>query len=77
VISAPQSSAVGHSLIWYLHLDPRPSDVTDKKTTGVPHNRMQRGEGREPAPLAYQVKRFVNKSLTRSVKDGSLFAGAV
>jgi hypothetical protein len=37
-ISAPQSSAAGQSLIWYLNLDPRPSDVTDKKTTGVPHN---------------------------------------
>jgi hypothetical protein len=37
-ISAPQSSPAGQSLIWYLNLDPRPSDVTDKKTTGVPHN---------------------------------------
>ncbi len=37
-ISAPQSSAAGQSLIWYLNLNPRPSDVTDKKTTGAPHN---------------------------------------
>jgi hypothetical protein len=37
-ISAPQSSAAGQSLIWYLNLNPRPSDVTDKRTTGAPHN---------------------------------------
>ncbi len=37
-ISAPQSSAAGQSLIWYLNLNPRPSDVTDKKTTGAAHN---------------------------------------
>jgi len=37
-ISAPQSTAAGQSRIWYLNLNPRPSDVTDKKTTGAPHN---------------------------------------
>lgn len=37
-IVTPQSTAAGRSLIWYLNLDPRPSDVTDKKTAGAPHN---------------------------------------
>jgi hypothetical protein len=34
----PQSTAAGNSLIWYLNLNPRPSDVTDKKVGGVPHH---------------------------------------
>jgi hypothetical protein len=37
-INAPQSTAQGNSKIWYLNLNPRPSDVTDKKVGGTPHN---------------------------------------
>jgi len=37
-IGATQSTAAGQSLIWYLNVNPRPSDVTDKKTTRAPHN---------------------------------------
>ena len=37
-ITAPKSSAAGTSFIWYLNLDPRPTDVTDKKVIGTPHN---------------------------------------
>jgi len=37
-INAPMSSAAGQSLIWYLNTDPRPTDVTDKKGIGTPHN---------------------------------------
>src|SRR5437016_14144106 len=37
-INAPQSTAAGQNLIWYLNIDPRPGDVTDKKATGTPHN---------------------------------------
>jgi hypothetical protein len=37
-ITTPKSSAAGQSLIWYLNLDPRPSDVTDKKGVGTPNN---------------------------------------
>ena len=37
-IAAPQSTEAGRRLIWYLNLNPRPSDVTDKKGTGTPHN---------------------------------------
>src|SRR3989441_108349 len=37
-INAPQSTTAGQNLIWYLNTDPRPSDVTDKKGTGTPHN---------------------------------------
>jgi hypothetical protein len=37
-VSAPQSTAAGSGLIWYLNLNPRPSDVTDKKGVGTPHN---------------------------------------
>ena len=37
-IVAPQSTAAGQSAIWYLNLDPRPTDVSDKKIGGVPHN---------------------------------------
>src|SRR6266850_307509 len=37
-INAPQSTTAGQNLIWYLNTDPRPGDVTDKKTIGTPHN---------------------------------------
>jgi hypothetical protein len=37
-IAQPQSTAAGRNFIWYLNLDPRPSDVTDKKGTGTAHN---------------------------------------
>jgi hypothetical protein len=37
-IEAPQSTLAGRDLIWYLNLNPRPSDVADKKGTGTPHN---------------------------------------
>jgi len=37
-IAAPKSSAAGLASIWYLNLDPRPSDVTDKKGVGSTHN---------------------------------------
>ena len=37
-INAPMSSTAGAANIWYLNLDPRPTDVTDKKGTGTPHN---------------------------------------
>ena len=37
-ISTPMSTAAGQSLIWYLNSNPRPTDVTDKKGVGTPHN---------------------------------------
>ena len=37
-ISLPKSSTAGAAAIWYLNLDPRPSDVTDKKGVGTVHN---------------------------------------
>lgn len=37
-INLPQSSSAGNSSIWYLNLNPRPSDTTDKKVGGTPHN---------------------------------------
>jgi hypothetical protein len=37
-VASPKSSTAGASSIWYLNLDPRPSDVTDKKGVGTPHN---------------------------------------
>jgi hypothetical protein len=37
-IATPKSSAAGAASIWYLNLDPRPTDVTDKKGVGTPHN---------------------------------------
>jgi hypothetical protein len=37
-IAAPKSTTAGQNYIWYLNLDPRPSDVADKKGTGVAHN---------------------------------------
>jgi hypothetical protein len=37
-IAAPKSTPNGWNFIWYLNTDPRPSDVTDKKSIGPPHN---------------------------------------
>jgi hypothetical protein len=37
-MAAPKSSANGQAGIWYLNLNPRPGDVTDKKAVGTPHN---------------------------------------
>jgi Bacterial Ig-like domain len=37
-IASPMSTTAGRNAIWYLNLNPRPSDVTDKKGTGTPHN---------------------------------------
>jgi hypothetical protein len=37
-IDSPKSTAKGLASIWYLNLDPRPSDVTDKKKVGPPNN---------------------------------------
>ena len=37
-IANPMSTTAGQNLIWYLNLNPRPSDVTDKKGVGTPHN---------------------------------------
>jgi hypothetical protein len=37
-IASPQSTTAGNTAIWYLNLNPRPSDVTDKKSGGTPHN---------------------------------------
>jgi hypothetical protein len=42
-IDEPESSEAGRSLIWYLNLDPRPSDVTDKKTAGPPNDALWDG----------------------------------
>jgi hypothetical protein len=37
-INAPQTTAAGQQFMWYLNLNPRPSDVADKKAGGTPHN---------------------------------------
>ncbi len=37
-IAGPQSTTAGQNLMWYLNVDPRPNDVTDKKGIGVAHN---------------------------------------
>jgi hypothetical protein len=37
-IATPKSSSAGRNLIWYLNVDPRPGDVSDKKDVGTPHN---------------------------------------
>jgi hypothetical protein len=37
-IANPMSTTAGKNLIWYLNVNPRPSDVTDKKGVGTPHN---------------------------------------
>lgn len=37
-IAAPLSTVGGRSKIWYLNLNPRPNDVTDKKGIGTPHD---------------------------------------
>jgi len=37
-IASPLSTTAGQNFIWYLNLNPRPSDVTDKKDIGTPHN---------------------------------------
>ena len=37
-IANPKSTAAGQNSIWYLNVNPRPSDVTDKKDVGTPHH---------------------------------------
>jgi hypothetical protein len=37
-IASPKSTTAGSNLIWYLNLDPRPGDVTDKKNKGTAHD---------------------------------------
>jgi hypothetical protein len=37
-IAAPKSTQSGQDLIWYLNLDPRPSDVSDKKGVRTSNN---------------------------------------
>jgi hypothetical protein len=37
-VVSPKSTTAGAASIWYLNLDPRPSDVTDKKAQGIAHN---------------------------------------
>jgi hypothetical protein len=37
-IATPKSTATGRNFIWYLNLNPRPTDVTDKKDSGTPNN---------------------------------------
>jgi Concanavalin A-like lectin/glucanases superfamily/Purple acid Phosphatase, N-terminal domain len=37
-IAVPESTIAGRNFIWYLNVNPRPTDVTDKKSTGTPHN---------------------------------------
>ena len=42
-IEAPESSAAGQELLWYLNTDPRPSDVTDKRSAAPPHDPLWDG----------------------------------
>jgi len=42
-IASPKSSTAGAATIWYLNLDPRPGDVTDKKGSGTPHDPLWAG----------------------------------
>jgi hypothetical protein len=42
-IAQPLSTTAGRNFIWYLNLNPRPSDTTDKKGIGTPHNPQWRG----------------------------------
>jgi len=42
-IANPLSTTQGQACAWYLNLDPRPSDVTDKKGIGTPHNPQWEG----------------------------------
>lgn len=37
-IEAPESTTAGKKLSWYLNLDPRPGDVSDKRKKGIPHD---------------------------------------
>ena len=42
-ISQPLSTTQGQACIWYLNLNPRPTDVTDKKGIGTPNNPQWEG----------------------------------
>jgi hypothetical protein len=70
-ITAPKSSLAGQNLMWYLNLDPRPTDVTDKKGIGIAHNPLWSGnrslewtdQGSPPdttPPVAPQNLRIIN-----------------
>lgn len=42
-LEAPESSAAGQEMIWYLNVDPRPTDVTDRRSAGEPHDPLWDG----------------------------------
>jgi len=42
-ITTPKSTTKGASSIWYLNVNPRPTDVTDKKDVGTPHHPQWQG----------------------------------
>ena len=50
----------GRNLIWYLNLNPRPGDVTDKKGIGTPHNPSWSGQ------TAHRVGRLASRTYGRS-----------
>jgi hypothetical protein len=43
-ITTPLSTTAGRNLSWYLNLNPRPGDVTDKKGIGTAHNPSWSGQ---------------------------------
>jgi hypothetical protein len=42
-LAAPMSTSNGRATIWYLNLDPRPTDVRDKKGAGSPNDPLWDG----------------------------------
>jgi fibronectin type 3 domain-containing protein len=75
-IGSPMSTAAGRASIWYLNLDPRPSDVTDKKGMGTAHNPSWDGTTANEwtgsgGSLGYRIERCQGAACTSFVEIGS------
>jgi hypothetical protein len=78
-IAAPMSTSAGQNRIWYLNVNPRPSDISDKKGIGTPHHPSWAGttalewtgEGGTPPPGGGPAPVISNVSATNVTSSGA------
>src|SRR5262249_12036763 len=84
-ITSAKSSAAGLASIWYLNLDPRPSDVTDKRNVGTPHTPSWAGttalewssRGSPSAPPASPPPPSGADFTIQGISEGQTVAGSI